>query len=168
MCTWSLKVNIEGKGTLCASLSSGKNIHNLLQCLFYLSIFLLTHMITVHLSFKSGSIALYTLYMSCPISRSCEKGYNKISPDLLPEPCAHYKQVSDFSILILSNIVSLSSDSTIEIVTGRRKRFFFPLQQLDLEKKTGMKFAGRSVSTIARTTDCVIRFQQGISLYLNN
>jgi hypothetical protein len=33
---------------------------------------------------------------------------------------------------------------------GKRVLFFFPLQLLDLEKKTGMKFVGRSVSTMAK------------------
>lgn len=41
-----------------------------------------------------------------------------------------------------SNVGSLGSDYARQIVKGRKKGFFFPLKQLDLEKKTSMKFVG--------------------------
>lgn len=85
-------------------------------------------MITIHVSLKSGRTGVCMVDTFCPISRSCKKDpNNKKSPFLLSEPHAYSKWVSDFPILILSNIGSLSSSNTKQIVRGRRKLFSFLL-----------------------------------------
>lgn len=87
--TWPLKVDVEGKGNLCASHLKGRQSVTHCNVSFHC-------MITIHMSLKLGRIATCMRYAFHLVSRSHKKNRNKKDPLILPVSPTSSKRVSDF------------------------------------------------------------------------